>query len=88
MVIHAGGGIALVDIYYDKINILLNDKGKGIADLEKAMQPGYSTAPEEVQRLGFGAGMGLPNMRKYADVFDIQSEVGVGTTVKMTIYFG
>ena len=78
----------MVDIYYDKINILLNDKGKGIADLEKAMQPGYSTAPEEVQRLGFGAGMGLPNMKKYADVFDIQSEVGVGTTVKMTIYFG
>ena len=88
MVIHAGGGVAVVDIYYDKVNIVLSDKGGGIEDLEKAMQPGFSTAPEAVQRLGFGAGMGLPNMKKYADKFDIQSEVGVGTTVRMTIFFG
>ncbi len=88
MVIHAGGGVATVDIFYDKINIVLSDKGKGIADIEKAMTPGFTTAPEDIQRLGFGAGMGLPNMKKYADTLDIQSEVGVGTTVKMTINFG
>lgn len=88
MVIHAGGGVAIVDIFYDRINIVLSDKGGGIEDLEKAMTPGFSTAPEAVQRLGFGAGMGLPNMKKYADKFDIQSEVGVGTTVRMTIFFG
>jgi anti-sigma regulatory factor (Ser/Thr protein kinase) len=88
MVIHAGGGVAIVDIYCDRVNIVLNDKGGGIEDLEKAMQPGFSTAPEAVQRLGFGAGMGLPNMKKYADKFDIQSQVGVGTTVRMTIFLG
>ncbi len=88
MVIHAGGGVAIVDIFYDKINIVLKDEGKGIADIEKAMTPGYTTAPESIQRLGFGAGMGLPNMKKYADTLDIDSEVGVGTTVRMTINFG
>ncbi len=88
MVIHAGGGVAVVDIYFDKVNIVLKDQGKGIADIEKAMTPGFTTAPEDIQRLGFGAGMGLPNMKKYADTFDIESEVGVGTTVRMTIFFG
>ncbi len=88
MVIHAGGGIAIVDIYVDRITIVLSDKGKGIADIALAMTPGYSTAPEDVRSLGFGAGMGLPNMKKYTDEFDIQSTVGVGTTIRMTIYFG
>lgn len=87
MVIHAGGGKAYADIYLDRIEIVLEDYGKGIENIELAMTPGFSTAPDDVRSLGFGAGMGLPNMKKYTDVFDIQSQVGVGTTVKMTIFF-
>ena len=87
MVIHAGGGEAIVDIYLDKIDILLADHGKGIEDIEQAMQPGYSTAPDDIRALGFGAGMGLPNMKKYTDEFRIDSTVGVGTNVYMTIKF-
>ncbi len=87
MVIHAGGGVAKVNIFLDKIEIKLIDHGKGIEDISLAMKPGYSTAPENIRSLGFGAGMGLPNMKNYADEFDIQSEVGVGTTVTIVIYF-
>ena len=87
MVIHAGGGVATADIYLDRIEIVLADKGKGIPDVELAMTPGWSTAPEDIRALGFGAGMGLPNMKKYTYEFVIESEVGVGTTVKMTIFF-
>lgn len=87
MVIHAGGGAAIADIYLDRIEIVLSDSGKGIENVELAMTPGYSTAPDDVRALGFGAGMGLPNMKKYTDVFDIESEVGVGTTVRFTIFF-
>ncbi|MCR4660530.1 MAG: anti-sigma regulatory factor [Clostridia bacterium] len=88
MVIHAGtGGEAIVDIYLDRIEIVLADHGKGIDNIEKAMQPGYSTAPDDIRALGFGAGMGLPNMKKYTDEFRIESTVGVGTTVYMTIRF-
>ncbi len=83
MVIHANGGVAEVDIYGDKIIIRLIDTGKGIADIEQAMQEGYSTATDEIRELGFGAGMGLPNMKKYSDVLRIDSEVGKGTTVTM-----
>lgn len=86
MVIHAGGGEITVDISQDNIRIVLADKGPGIADVEKAMQKGYSTAPEEVRALGFGAGMGLPNMEKYTDCMQIDSELGVGTTVTMDIH--
>lgn len=88
MVIHAGGGVATADIYLDRIEIVLADKGKGIPDVELAMTPGWSTALENIRALGFGAGMGLPNMKKYTDEFSIESEVGVGTTVRMTIFFG
>ena len=88
MVIHAGGGVATVDIYLDRVEIVLADKGKGIENVELAMTPGWSTAPEDIRALGFGAGMGLPNMKKYTDEFSIESEVGVGTTVRMTIRFG
>ena len=70
----------------DRIDILLADTGKGIADVERAMQEGYSTATDEIRELGFGAGMGLPNMKKYADELRIDSTVGVGTNVYMTIY--
>jgi len=85
MVIHADGGEADVNVYPDKIEIILADKGPGIPDIEKAMQAGYSTAPDDIRSLGFGAGMGLPNMKKYTDSIDIQTEVGVGTTVTMVV---
>ncbi len=86
MVIHAGGGEAIVDIDPDKVEIILKDTGPGIADVKKAMQAGFSTAPDNIRSLGFGAGMGLPNMEKYSDQMAVDSTVGVGTTVKLTIY--
>lgn len=86
MVIHAEGGEALVSVYPDKIVITLSDRGPGIADIELAMQEGYSTAPDNVRALGFGAGMGLPNMKRYSDEFEIKSVIGEGTTVIMTVY--
>lgn len=86
MVIHADGGEITVSISDTLITIRLADKGPGIADISKAMQEGFSTAPEEVRSLGFGAGMGLPNMKKYSDEFHIESEVGVGTTVTMKVH--
>ncbi len=85
MVIHADGGVAEVEIFEDRIEIRLIDTGKGIADIDKAMQEGYSTATEDIRELGFGAGMGLPNMKKYSDEMRIDSKVGEGTTVYLTI---
>lgn len=87
MVIHADGGDADVLVEPNKITIILADKGPGIADIELAMTEGYSTAPENVRSLGFGAGMGLPNMKRYTDDMKIESTVGVGTTVTMTVLF-
>ena len=85
MVIHADGGEAEVLVYEDRIVMILTDRGPGIADVEKAMQEGYSTAPDNVRSLGFGAGMGLPNMKRYTDDMQIQSVVGEGTTITMTV---
>ena len=85
MVIHAGGGVAEVRVTEEAIEIILADKGPGIADINLAMQDGYSTAPDTIRSLGFGAGMGLPNMKRYTDYMDIQSTVGVGTTVTMRV---
>lgn len=85
MVIHANGGSADVLIYPDLIRIILEDTGPGIADISLAMQEGWSTAKENVRNLGFGAGMGLPNMKKYTDKMDIESEVGKGTKVTMEV---
>lgn len=85
MVIHAGGGAADVNILPDKIVVVLADKGPGIPDVEKAMQEGWSTAPENVRSLGFGAGMGLPNMKKYTDSMEIQTVLGEGTTMTLTV---
>ncbi len=85
MVIHADGGVAEVEIFEDRIEIRLIDTGKGIADIDKAMQEGYSTATEDIRELGLGAGMGLPNMKKYSDEMRIDSKVGEGTTVYLTI---
>ena len=83
MVIHADGGVADVGIYEDRIVVTLSETGKGIADIEQAMQEGFSTATDEIRELGFGAGMGLPNMKKYSDSMDIKSEVGKGTVVTL-----
>ena len=85
MVIHADGGTADVNVYGDKIEIILADKGPGIPNIDLAMQEGYSTAPDNIRSLGFGAGMGLPNMKRYTDDMKIESEVGKGTTIYMTI---
>ena len=83
MVIHANGGDA--DIFVDdaSIRIVLKDTGPGIKDVEQAMQEGYSTAPDNIRALGFGAGMGLPNMKRYSDTFNIDSVVGQGTTIEL-----
>lgn len=86
MVIHANGGEITVIISPEMITIVLADQGPGIPDVEKAMQAGYSTAPDNIRNLGFGAGMGLPNMKKYSDEMTINTQLGVGTTVTMTIH--
>lgn len=85
MVIHAEGGTIEVTISPDEILMVLIDKGPGIPNIEQAMQEGYSTAPDNVRSLGFGAGMGLPNMKKYSDEMDIKTELGIGTTVTMKV---
>lgn len=86
MVIHADGGSADVIVTEEKITIILADTGPGIENIELAMQEGYSTAKDNVRSLGFGAGMGLPNMKRYTDKMDIQSELGKGTTVTMEVF--
>ena len=86
MVIHANGGEITVTIGPEDITLVLADTGPGIPDVEKAMQAGYSTAPDNIRNLGFGAGMGLPNMKRNADEFDIQSTVGVGTNIHMKFF--
>ena len=86
MVIHAGGGEADVEITPDRIVIVLTDRGNGIPDVEKAMEEGFSTAPDNIRSLGFGAGMGLPNTKKYTDELDIETEIGKGTTLRMTVF--
>ena len=85
MVIHAEGGFCDVDIYPDRVEVLLSDRGPGIPDVEKAMQEGYSTAPANVRSLGFGAGMGLPNIKKYSDEMRIDTTIGVGTKLYLTV---
>ncbi len=85
MVIHANGGKASVTVSEECIEITLADKGPGIKDIEQAMQEGFSTATDTVRSLGFGAGMGLPNMKRYSDEMTIDSVVGEGTTIVMRI---
>ncbi len=85
MVIHAGGGEAEVQVAEDGVTIILQDHGPGIADIDQAMQAGFSTASDTIRSLGFGAGMGLPNMKRYTDYMDIQSTVGEGTRIVMRV---
>lgn len=85
MVIHAKGGVITVEITPDQIRMRLADVGPGIPNVEMAMQAGYSTAPDEIRSLGFGAGMGLPNMKKYSDSMEIDTRIGEGTTITMVV---
>ncbi|MCL2820010.1 MAG: ATP-binding protein [Oscillospiraceae bacterium] len=85
MVIHGGGGVAEAEIAEDYVKITLTDHGPGIADINLAMQEGFSTASDTVRELGFGAGMGLPNIKKQSDDFSLTSEVGKGTVLTITI---
>ncbi|MBO4947249.1 MAG: ATP-binding protein [Lachnospiraceae bacterium] len=85
MVIHANGGEITVEITPMQIKMVLADVGPGIPDIDLAMKAGYSTAPDEVRNLGFGAGMGLPNMKKYTDSMEIETKIGVGTTITMCV---
>ena len=85
MVIHANGGTATVLVCEEYVEIILEDKGPGIKNIDEAMQEGFSTAPDNIRSLGFGAGMGLPNMKRYTDSMNIDTQIGVGTTVTMRV---
>lgn len=82
MIIHSNGGEIIMNILEDKIQLLFNDTGPGIPDLEKAMTPGWSTANEKAREFGFGAGMGLVNIKRVSDSFDIESSPE-GTKLKI-----
>ena len=84
VIIHAGGGDVAAEVFPEKTVITVTDEGPGIPDIKQALQEGWSTAPEHVRQMGFGAGMGLPNMVKCSDDIDIQSTVGKGTSIVMT----
>lgn len=86
MVIHANGGEIDVEISPELVTIVLTDHGPGIEDVALAMKEGYSTATDNIRSLGFGAGMGLPNIKKYANEVAIDTKVGIGTTIKLKIY--
>ena len=85
MVIHADGGVADVEVYPDRIVMTLEDHGPGIPNVELAMKEGYSTATEQIHNMGFGAGMGLPNMKRSSDELTIETEVVVGTKITMIV---
>lgn len=85
MVIHGGGGEIKVEITPERVYLILTDKGPGIADIDLAMQEGYTTACNKVRELGFGAGMGLPNIKRYSDELRVKSEIGKGTTVEIVV---
>lgn len=85
MIIHGGGGVAEATISPDSIKIILEDRGPGIQDLELAMKEGYSTAPSWIREIGFGAGMGLPNIKRNADELNVESGMDEGTRVTIII---
>ena len=82
-IIHAGGGNVAAETFTDATVITVSDQGPGIPDVDKALEEGYSTAPDYIRQMGFGAGMGLPNMVKCSDEFNVQTAVGQGTTIVM-----
>lgn len=83
LVIHSLGGVLTLDVDAEKVTLVSTDRGPGIPDIELAMREGYSTANEEARSMGWGAGMGLPNMKRNADRMEITSEVGKGTCIRM-----
>ena len=85
-IIHAGGGNVAAETFTDATVITVSDQGPGIPDVDKALEEGYSTAPDYIRQMGFGAGMGLPNMVKCSDEFDVQTAVGQGTTIVMRFH--
>lgn len=85
VVMYAERGVMCMNVYREEILLTIDDKGPGIENIDLAMQPGYSTATEEMREMGFGAGMGLPNMKKNADTFKITSESGKGTRLEIGI---
>lgn len=87
LVIHAGGGILKAVISEDKVELSAEDEGPGIPDKEKAMTEGFTTASDQAREMGFGAGMGLPNIKKNSDDFELESEPGKGTKVRSVLYF-
>lgn len=86
VVAHANGGVISVSIFDDRVYMLVEDHGPGISDIQRAMQEGYSTASQKVREMGFGAGMGLPNIKRNTDEFKISSIVNEGTKLEMTVY--
>ena len=87
LVIHSGGGLLRAVISEDRLELFAIDEGPGIPDIDKAMTEGFSTASEQAREMGFGAGMGLPNIKRNSDIFEIDSAPGKGTTLKATILF-
>lgn len=85
VIIHAVAGVMYYLITPNQIKVIINDMGPGIPDIQQAMKEGYSTAPDWIREMGWGAGMGLPNMKKNSDEFRIDSAVGEGTTVEIII---
>ena len=87
LVIHGGGGKIIANINEGNVEILTVDQGPGIPDVSLAIQEGYTTASDHAREMGFGAGMGLPNIKRNSDIFEIESEVGKGTTLRTVINF-
>lgn len=87
LVIHGGGGKIIANVDEDSVEIKAVDQGPGIPDVNLAIQEGYTTANDRAREMGFGAGMGLPNIKRNADLFEIESEVGKGTTLRTVIHF-
>lgn len=85
-VIHAYGGVAEISIDSEKVTVKISDDGPGIPDIGLALQEGYSTASDYIREMGFGAGMGLPNIKRCADIFHIDTEVGKGTTITINVF--
>lgn len=87
LVIHGGGGAVLANISSDQIEIQTVDEGPGIADISLAIEEGYTTASDQAREMGFGAGMGLPNIKRNADEFELESQVGKGTRLRTVLKF-
>ncbi|MBQ3053548.1 MAG: ATP-binding protein [Clostridia bacterium] len=85
-VVHGGGGQCEAEVLGDCIKVVFRDQGPGIANVELAMKEGFSTASEKIRELGFGAGMGLPNIKRYTDEMKIKTEVGKGTQIEFIVY--